>query len=489
LGIPVTLSTDPRHAFSSNPGTAARAGAFSQWPESLGLAALRDPELVEQFADIARQEYLAGGFRVALHPQIDLATEPRWSRIGMTFGEDADLTSELVRPYIRGFQGRRLGRDSVSTMTKHFPGGGPQLDGEDPHFPYGREQVYPGGQFAYHLRPFLAAIEAGTSQMMPYYGMPVGTEYEEVGFGFNRQIITDLLRDQLGFDGIICTDWQLVNDSTFAGEPMLARAWGVEDLTPLERTKKALDAGVDQFGGEAAPQLVIELVRSGQVSEARIDASVRRLLREKFVLGLFDERRLDADRAVAVIGRADFVEAGAAAQRAAVVRLTEADSGPARIPVTAGLRVYSEGLGAAAAARLGTPASDPTDADLAVLRLAAPWEERPGLFESRFHAGSLEFPAADRDRVTQICAQVPTIIDVYLDRPAVLVEMAGAAAALLVNFGSSDDALVDILLGNARARGRLPFDLPASMRAVVESRSDVPFDTAQPLFRFGDGIV
>jgi beta-glucosidase len=489
FGIPVSLSTDPRHAFSSNPGTAARAGAFSQWPESLGFAALHDPELVEQYADIARQEYLAGGLRVALHPQIDLATEPRWSRIGMTFGEDADLTSDLVRAYIRGFQGAELGPESVSTMTKHFPGGGPQLDGEDPHFPYGREQVYPGGQFAYHLRPFIAAIEAGTSQMMPYYGMPVGTEYEEVGFGFNRQIITDLLRDELGFDGIICTDWQLVNDSMFAGEPMLARAWGVEDLTPLERTRKAIDAGVDQFGGEGSPQLVIELVRSAEVSEARIDASARRLLREKFVLGLFDSRRLDPEHAVAVIGRADFVAAGAAAQRAAIVRLTEAASGPAATPLAEGLRIYSEGLDANAAARLGAPASDPAGADLAVLRLAAPWEDRPGLFESRFHAGSLEFPAAERQRVTAICAQVPTIIDVYLDRPAVLAGLAGAAAALLVNFGASDDALVDILLGQAQARGRLPFDLPASMRAVVESRSDVPYDTADPLFRFGDGIV
>ena len=392
LGIPVTMSTDPRHSFSSNPGTAARAGAFSAWPESLGLAALRDPKLVLRFADIARQEYVAGGFRVALHPQIDLATEPRWARIGMTFGEDADLTSDLVRAYIRGFQGEQLGSESVSTMTKHFPGGGPQLDGEDPHFPYGREQVYPGGQFAQHLKPFLAAIEAGTSQMMPYYGMPIGTDYEEVGFSFSRQIITGLLREQLGFDGIVCTDWQLLNDTTFADEPMLARAWGVEHLTPLERAKKAIEAGVDQFGGEGTPDLVGQLVRSGQVPESRIDTSVRRLLREKFVLGLFDHRYLDLDHAVATIGRADFVAAGAAAQRAAIVRLTEAASGPAALPVTPGLRTYVEGISADQAAVIGEVVDHPRDADLAVLRLVAPWEERPGIFESRFHAGSLEFP-------------------------------------------------------------------------------------------------
>jgi beta-glucosidase len=129
LGIPISLSTDPRNHFTDNVGTSFRAGALSQWPETLGLAALRSANLVERFADIARQEYLALGLRVALHPQIDLATEYRWARINATFGEDADLSSELVAAYIRGFQQKDFGSKSVSTMTKHFPGGGPQKDG------------------------------------------------------------------------------------------------------------------------------------------------------------------------------------------------------------------------------------------------------------------------------------------------------------------------------------------------------------------------
>ena len=112
----------------------------------------------------------------------DLATEPRWARISGTFGEDAALASRLVAAYIRGFQGETLGPQSVACMTKHFPGGGPQKDGEDPHFPYGREQVYPGDNFDYHLMPFEAAFAAGTAQIMPYYGMPVGAGLEEVGF-------------------------------------------------------------------------------------------------------------------------------------------------------------------------------------------------------------------------------------------------------------------------------------------------------------------
>jgi beta-glucosidase len=488
-GIPVTLSTDPRHSFSNNPGTEALAGAFSQWPQSLGFAAIGDADLVQRYADIARQEYLAAGIRVALHPQIDLATEPRWARIGMTFGEDADLTSRLVTAYIRGFQGTELGPASVATMTKHFPGGGPQADGEDPHFAYGREQVYPGGQMEYHLQPFRAAIAAGTSQIMPYYGMPVGTDWEEVGFAFSQEVITDLLRNELGFDGIVCTDWGLIGDSAIMGQPMPARAWGVEHLSELERAQKVIDAGCDQFGGESRPELVIELVRSGRVSEARVDESVRRLLREKFVLGLFDQPFLDVERAVATIGRTDFMAEGEAAQRAAIVRLTAADSAPAALPLNSDQAVYTENIGSGAAARLGRVVDDPADADLAVLRLNAPYEPRPGGFESFFHAGSLEFPAVERHRIVAVCEQVPTIIVLFLDRPAIVPEIADAAAALLVEFGARDDAVVDVLLGEAEARGRLPFDLPSSMKAVINSRSDVPYDTAEPRFRFGDGIV
>ncbi len=488
LGIPVSLSTDPRHAFVNNPGTEFLAGAFSQWPQSLGFAALGDEALVERYAEVARQEYVAVGLRVALHPQIDLATEPRWARIGMTFGEDAELTSRLVVAYLRGFQGAEFGPDSVSCITKHFPGGGPQLDGEDPHFAYGREQVYPGDKFEYHLQPFKAAIAAGTRQLMPYYGMPVGTGHEEVGFAFNRGIITDLLRDQLGFDGIVCTDWGLVTDAVIMGQPMPARAWGAEGLSELERAQRIIEAGCDQFGGECRPELVVELVRSGRVPEERIDVSVRRLLREKFLLGLFDDPYVDEGRAPGVVGRADFRAEGAAAQRAAITRLTEADDGPAALPLRPGLSVYVENISPGPAARLGAVVADPADADLAVLRLEAPFDPRPGGFEAHFHAGRLDLPETERQRILGVCAQLPTIVVLFLDRPAVVPEIAHAAAAFVVEFGASDDAVVDVLLGVAQARGRLPFDLPSSPQAVADSPSDMPFATADPVFRFGHGL-
>ena len=487
LGIPVTLSTDPRHSFTDNPGTAMFSGAFSQWPETLGLGAIGDEALVEQFGDIARQEYLAVGLRVALHPQIDLATESRWARQVATFGEDADLTSRLGAAYIRGFQGRSLGPDSVATMTKHFPGGGPQKDGEDPHFAYGREQVYPGNNFEYHLKPFEAAFDAGTSQIMPYYGMPVGTEYEEVGFGFNKSVITNLLRDRYQFDGIVCTDWGLLSDSEIAGQPFPARAWGVEHLTTRERMIKVLEAGADQFGGEAIPDLLVDLVRSGEIDEERLDVSARRLLREKFVLGLFDQPYVDVDSADGIVGSPEFRAAGEAAQRAAITLLTNGAENPF-LPLTSGTKLYLEGVDPEAAAPHGIVVATPEEADVAIVRLQAPFEQRATTFENFFHAGSLDFSTGQVDHILALCRTVPTVVDVYLDRPAILTPFAGRVAALVANFGAGSTAVLDVLFGIATPQGSLPMDLPSSMAAVQASRPDVPFDTEDPLFRFGHGL-
>ncbi|ALO10999.1 Glycoside hydrolase family 3 [Streptomyces venezuelae] len=484
LGIPVSLSTDPRHAFTDNIGASFNAGAFSAWPEALGLAAVGDPELVLAFADTVRREYLSVGFRTALHPQIDLATEPRWARQSGTFGSDAKLTGELVEAYVRGLQGESLGKDSVAAMVKHFPGGGPQKDGEDPHFPHGKEQVYPGGMREHHLEPFRHAIAAGCSQMMPYYGQPIGTDWEEVGFGFNQGVITGLLREELGFTGIVCTDWGLLTDSSIFGEPHAARAWGVEHLSVAERTAKALDAGVDQFGGEQCPEVIVELMASGRITEARVDASVRRLLREKFLLGLFDERRyVDPDEAAETVGRADFTAAGAAAQRRSLTVLTD---GP--LPLSGRPKLYVENVDPAVAAAYGEVVADPAAADLAVLRLRTPYEERPNLFESFFHSGSLAFAEPELTRILGLLAAVPTVVCVNLERPAVLPEIAERAAALIADFGASDEALLDVAFGRAKAEGRLPFELPRSMAAVEAARPDVPNDTADPVFAHGHGL-
>jgi beta-glucosidase len=483
--IPVTLSTDPRHAFAENFGTSMAAGPFSEWPEPLGLAALRDAEAVREFADIVRREYLATGFRVALHPQLDLATEPRWARIAQTFGEDADLAARLGVAYLEGLRGGpALGPDSVAAMAKHFPGGGPQLDGEDPHFPHGKEQVYPGGMFDYHLRPFRAAIAAGVTQIMPSYGVPIGTKYDEVAFGFNDGVINGLLRAELGFDGIVCSDWAILTDHQIMGEPHEARAWGVEHLSPAERTLMALAAGVDQFGGESAPALIVDLVTSGQLPASRLDRSVRRLLTEKFRLGLFDHRRyVDPEQAERTVGQAAFRAAGRRAQSQAITVLKNRV-----LPVTGRPRLLIQGVDPAVVAAYGDVVSDPGQADLALLRLSAPHEKRPGRFESLFHAGPLDFPPDQLEEILRVLAAVPTVVAIHLERPAVIPEITEAAAAVLAVFGASDAALLDVVFGRAEPRGRLPVQLPRSMDEVRNGRPDVPWESADPLFDYGDGL-
>ncbi|BFM25865.1 glycoside hydrolase family 3 protein [Microbacterium sp. che218] len=494
-GIPVTISTDPRHAFVENTGVAFSAGPFSQWPEGLGLAALDDVETVRRFAEVARREYVAVGIRAALHPQIDLATEPRWGRQAQTLGQDAARVTEFTAAYLRGFQGEKLGPDSVACTTKHFPGGGPQQGGEDAHFPYGREQVYPGGMFDYHLEPFREAIRRGTAAMMPYYGMPIGLEVdgeaiEEVGFGYNRQIVTGLLREQLGYDGVVVTDWELVNDNHVGDQVLPARAWGVEHLTAVERMEKILDAGSDQFGGEECVEMLLELVRAGRVSEQRIDESVRRLLRVKFELGLFDDPYVDVDAAERIVGNPEFRVLGEEAQaRSLTVLVNEERDGRPVLPLRSVGAVYAEGFRAEDVSELGEVVADPSQADLAIVRIGAPFDPRDDLFlEAWFHQGSLEFAPGLVYRLNQIAASCPLVIVVNLDRPAILTPFVGHAAAIVADYGSSARAVLDALTGRVLPRGRLPIEIPRSMDAVRSSREDVPSDTGDPVFPVHHGL-
>ncbi|WP_058623546.1 glycoside hydrolase family 3 protein [Microbacterium testaceum] len=491
-GIPVTISTDPRHAFTENAGASFAARGFSQWPEPLGLAALDDADILEH-ARIARAEYLAVGIRMALHPQVDLASDARWGRQFQTFGADAERTTRAMLTYLRGFQGDELGPTSVACVTKHFPGAGPQQGGEDAHFPYGREQVYPGGRFAEHLAPFAAAIAAGTAGLMPYYGMPVGLELdgepvEEVGFAFNRRIVTRLLRESLGFDGIVVTDWELIHDNVAQGQVLPAKAWGVEHLSPAERIVKVLDAGCDQFGGEECTDLLLDLVRTGHVAEERIDRSAFRLLALKFRLGLFDDPFVDEDAAAEIVGCAAHRDAGFRAQASSVTVLT--DDGLLPLAASPDRRVYVEGMSAEAARPWGTVVARPEDADVAVVRLPAPYDPRDDLlFESLFHQGSLNYRPGLLARLGSLAKATRLIVDANLERPAILTPLVEIADTVVGTCGVSDEALVAALSGRVAPRGRLPFEIPRSMAAVENSPEDVPNGTADPLFPAGHRLA
>ncbi|MFI6156463.1 glycoside hydrolase family 3 protein [Kitasatospora sp. NPDC051170] len=478
LGIPVTLSSDPRHGFNANPATAHIGGGFSTGPEPIGLAATDDTDLVRRYADLMRRELCAVGIRVAIHPMADLATEPRWARISGTFGEDPDRASRMITAYIEGLQGPDLGADSVFCMTKHFPGGGPQLDGEDSHFAAGRSLSYPGGALETHLRPFEAAFAAGTAQIMPAYAIPSGAGLAEVGANFNRDVITGLLRERYGFDGVVCTDFNAITGMGVPGLVELPpRNWGVEELSVAEQVVLTLDAGADQLGGETDPELILAAVRSGAVTEARLDESVRRILRDKFRLGLFDDPYVDPEAAAALVGAPEGRALGREVQRRSLVHLAGEPRGA--------VRLYVEGVDADVAAGYATLVDDPAGADLAVVRLETPYERREGLLEQHFHSGSLEFEPAEVERLTALAAAVPTVFVAQLERPAVLTPLAPHAALLIGEFGAADEVVLDAALGRAPMTGSLPFDLPSSDAAVAASREDVPFDTAAPLFRFG----
>ncbi len=485
LGIPLSISSDPVHEVPRGGGIASfTLGGVSKWPSQLGFAAGRDASMLEAFGKIAAAEYRAMGFTTALHPMSDMATEPRWARNFGTFGSNAELSAEMTVAYMKGFQGEGLSDQSVMTMVKHFPGGGPQLDGLDPHLKSGESQVYPGDHFDYHLAPFIAAIENDMRVVMPYYGIPTGQTDEDVAMAYNRYILTDLLRDQLGFEGVICTDWGVVT----------GRIWGVEPLTVEERYLKSIEAGVDQYGGESDPEYVVDLVNQGVISEGRIDESVRRILRNKFDLGLFETPFVDEAEVNALVNLPEYVSLGMTAQRNAVVLLNNESRA---LPLAAKTRIFVDGLDPSVAAKYGTVVDTPDDADVVLLFLNTVFNgNQPAgtdstfdqMMASRFPDTNLAFSQEILAKASSYSdvSQLVTLVD--LNRPAVLTELKDMSGALLGTFGVSDEAMLDIVFGRHNPVGKLPFELPSSMAEVEAQLEDVPDDTANPLFPFGWGL-
>jgi beta-glucosidase len=485
LGIPITVGSDPRHGKEMNIGTAISTRFFSRWPSPLGLAATRDSALVHEFADIARQEYLAVGIRVALHPMADLATEPRWARVNGTFGEDAYLSAKLTSAYVLGFQGDSLNNSSVACMTKHFSGGGPQEDGWDAHFASGPGQVYPGNNFDYHLIPFTqGAFPAGTAMIMPYYGIPKGQTSEDVGFAFNKDIITGLLRDSLGFNGVVCTDWAIVSDM-FIKE---AAAWGVEHLSEKERVKKIFDAGCDMIGGDSRTDLVLELVNEGRLAESRIDVSVRRILRDKFILGIFDNPYLD-DSQLSVFENQTFKEKGNEAQRKSMVLLKNEND---FLPLSKGIKVYSLGIEKEILNEYAEVVKTPEDADVILQKLSTPTSPPPdgaGFLENIFPQGRLDFPEKELTEILNLINKKPTVTILTINRPPVVPEINKASKAMVAEFEIEDDIICEMIFGEFNPSGKLPIEIPSSMQAVEKQFEDMPYDSENPLYPFGYGLT
>ena len=510
LGIPLTISTDPRHHFQEVVGASSRGGAFSQWPETLGLAAIGDDTLTRHFGEIARQEYRAVGIHEALSPQADLATEPRWSRISGTFGEDAELAKRMVEAYVVGFQGGTSGltHDGVITVVKHWAGYGAQKDGFDGHSAYGKYTDFPRNNFAYHIIPFTGAFAVNVAGVMPTYPIPRnvtldGKPLEQVGAGFSRQLLTEQLRGRYKFNGMIISDWGITNDCKGPcvdglppGQPpspaYIAMPWGVETLTRDERFIKGVNAGLDQFGGTEDSQILVDAVRAGKLTEARLEESAYRIMLTKFQQGLFESPYADPAAAETIAGSAAFVKEGLDAQSRALVVLENKSK---TLPFTDKIKkLYLYKINPEVARAFGfSVVEKPEEADLAVIRTAAPFETlHPGyFFGARQHEGDLSFHDGnvDYEAIKAASSKTPTVVTIYLDRPAILTNVKDKVAALIGNFGASDAALFAVLTGKARAQGRLPFELPSSMEAVKAQSPDTPHDSARPLYPFGYGLV
>ena len=355
LGIPINTSSDPRHGSDSYAEFNAGAGGkISMWPSTLGLAASFDPSLMQQFGKIASQEYRALGIATALSPQIDLATEPRWSRFDGTMGEDPKLAADMARAYVEGFQASEngdWGMQSVNAMVKHWPGGGPEEGGRDGHFGYGSYAVYPGKNLEDHLKPFTEgafALEGPTKMataVMPYYTISYEQDTkngENVGNAYNKYLITDLLRGKYGYDGVVCTDWGITGDAPnvyeFRGKP-----WGVENLSVAERHYKIIEAGCDQFGGNNDMGPVIEAYQMGveehgeEYMRKRFETSAVRLLKNIFRTGLFENPYLDVAQTEKIVGNSEFMEAGYNAQLKSIVMLKNNEK---TLPVENKKKVY-----------------------------------------------------------------------------------------------------------------------------------------------------
>ncbi|GAB3269077.1 glycoside hydrolase family 3 protein [Arthrobacter pigmenti] len=361
LGIPMLYKSNARNHIDpdAREGINEAAGSFTAFPKEAGIAAAAlgaesaktgetpttgDMSVVKDFTGVMGDEWEAIGLRGMYGYMADLSTEPRWYRAHETFTEDADLAANIMEALVHGLQGpvNEKGvslspETSVALTMKHFPGGGPQELGLDPHYSFGKTQVYPGNGFGYHLKPFKSAIEAGVSSIMPYYGAPMnvtyeGVTYNQTGMAFSKQIVNDLLRDELGFAGYVNSDTGIIED----------RAWGLEEKSVPERVAAAINGGTDTLSGFNDVQTIIDLVHDGMISKERVTTAAERLLKPMFLMGLFENPYVDASKANEIVGNDERQQTALEVQRKSAVLLQnkETPDGGKALPLAEGSDVY-----------------------------------------------------------------------------------------------------------------------------------------------------
>ncbi|MGM0575793.1 MAG: glycoside hydrolase family 3 N-terminal domain-containing protein [Myxococcota bacterium] len=321
LGIPVTITTDPAHGFgmSTDDETGEQSirppSVVSAWPYPMGLGAINDPEVTRLYGDTVRQEFQGIGFRWQLGPMADLATEPRWARVQNTFGDNAFHVSMHVQACVSGFQGVGDGglRNGIAATMKHFPGAGPNEDGMDSHSYVGRFNVFPGNFFGYHVLPFQAAVDVGVAAVMPCYSIfetDALEPWDQVGAAFSYGIMTELLKEEVGFTGMVTADWGA-----------LGNGYNTENLTDAQNAAMFLDAGSHQLGSDSADNFM-DAYDKGYIAEQAIDDAATKILEMTFKLGLFENPYVDPEAPNA--RTAEHRDNGFIAQKKAIVMLDNA---------------------------------------------------------------------------------------------------------------------------------------------------------------------
>jgi beta-glucosidase len=299
LGIPVIFHDEALHGLQGPEATS--------FPQAIALASTWNPELVERaFAAVAK-EVRARGTQQVLAPVVDVARDPRWGRFEETYGEDPYLVSRMGLAAVRGFQGgeRTIPNDRVIATLKHMAGHGQPESGTNVGpAPFGERTLR--DVFFY---PFEVAVKQGHARSV----MPSYNEVDGIPSHANRWMLRDVLRTEWGFDGTIVSDWQAVRQ-------LASRHHVAADDADAARQALAATVDVELPDPEAYPTLVAQM-KQGKVPPAAIDDAVRRLLREKFELGLFENPFVDPDRADQISGSAETRPLALDAARQAIILL------------------------------------------------------------------------------------------------------------------------------------------------------------------------
>ena len=508
LGVPVLVSMDSVHGLSYVSGATVTG-------HNLALAATRDEELVTRLAEISRDEHIAIGVRMTLSPESDIASEPRWGRVMETFGEDPDLVTQMVRAQIVAFQNGEdgLNPDGIVACIKHFPGAGPQMDGKDTSPIVSDEET-----LQIHLQPYYAAIEVNVGSVMPYYSVPLALDMENSAIG-SKAALQDLLREQMGFEGIIQTDWGMI----WAIQEGLGTMTGEEVSDEEAIIIGVTQSRVDGIGGESIRLIdqMEELTAEGKIDEDILTAAATRIVKAKFELGVFENPYCDVDYAVSFVGNEEHTAVNLEAAEKAmtllkndgVLPLTQ-DAGQNILvcgpraddmaSLVGGWSSEQEGLTIAAAIAAYAGDSDTVtyiaddvvaiaeaakDADVVIVSVGEPSYQH----DPPWGYDTLEITSSQQEILETVKAntngQIITVVTG--GRPYILTWCDENTNAILEAYYPGQQggiAIAETIFGLNNPTGKTPMQFPRDMDSVNEQASDVSFDLENPLYDYGWGL-